>query len=253
LVAADPSDEQAVSAAIEELYGGPLDAFTEARNALARSLRELGRRPAADEVKALRKPSLAAWTVNQLVRRHPEAVEALLDAGARLRAAQAQALSGSAPDDFRSLANTRRERVGRLVELAERILAEEGVTSARTHLDRVAATLLAAGEDEAVSEEVRRGRLSEHLTPTGFSGGLAGPVAPKDDDGRRETRERVRRRAEALAAEAEAADREARRLELDAEQALAAAERARRAAARARGRADELRRRAIDVAGDLEP
>ena len=53
---------------VDELYGLPLDRFTPERNALARELRNLGERERGAEVAALRKPSVAAWAVNQLAR-----------------------------------------------------------------------------------------------------------------------------------------------------------------------------------------
>ena len=52
--------------AIESLYHGPLEEFTSARNELAKSLRADGDAKGADQVKALAKPSRAAWLVNQL-------------------------------------------------------------------------------------------------------------------------------------------------------------------------------------------
>ncbi|MEA2287422.1 MAG: hypothetical protein QOJ21_3465, partial [Solirubrobacteraceae bacterium] len=57
----------------DELYGLPLDAFVPERDALAKELRSDGRREEAAEVKALRKPSVAAWGVNQAVRSQPKA------------------------------------------------------------------------------------------------------------------------------------------------------------------------------------
>ena len=53
---------------VDELYGLPLDEFVPARNALARELKGAGEPAEAAEVAALRKPSVAAWAVNQLVR-----------------------------------------------------------------------------------------------------------------------------------------------------------------------------------------
>ena len=53
---------------VDELFGLPLDEFIPERTALAKSLRAEGRRDEAKEVAATRKPSVAAWAVNQLVR-----------------------------------------------------------------------------------------------------------------------------------------------------------------------------------------
>jgi len=58
-----------VDAEVEGLYGLPLEEFIKARDALARRrAREAGKEAGA-AVKALRKPSVAAWALNQLARR----------------------------------------------------------------------------------------------------------------------------------------------------------------------------------------
>ena len=64
-----------------DLYGLPLDEFVKARDTLAKELRKAGKTEAADEVKALRKPSVSAWTVNQLARRYPQELKALVKTG----------------------------------------------------------------------------------------------------------------------------------------------------------------------------
>ena len=77
-----------------DLYGLPLERFTEERNALAKKLRQEGRREQATEVSKLRKPSMAAWAVNQLVRTQRREVEALFKSGDGLQSAQAKLLKG---------------------------------------------------------------------------------------------------------------------------------------------------------------
>ena len=78
----------------DALYGLPLDAFVPERDALAKRLRAEARRDEADEIKALRKPSVAAWAVNQAVRSQPKAARALWEAGDALIAAQDDLLAG---------------------------------------------------------------------------------------------------------------------------------------------------------------
>ncbi|MFL5711221.1 MAG: hypothetical protein ACJ77W_04985, partial [Chloroflexota bacterium] len=65
---------------LDELYGKPLEDFTKARNDLAARLKRAHQAEAADAIRALKKPSLAAWSANQLARREPELVRELLDA-----------------------------------------------------------------------------------------------------------------------------------------------------------------------------
>jgi hypothetical protein len=64
------------------LYGLDPDQFVAARDEIAKTLRR-DDTAAAKAVKALRRPTVAAWSVNQLVRRHPEMVDELLDATRR--------------------------------------------------------------------------------------------------------------------------------------------------------------------------
>ena len=79
---------------IDRLYALPLDEFTARRNELAKRLKKEGEGEAADEVASLVKPSVPAWTINQLARRQKKEMQSLLAAGARLRKAQEKALSG---------------------------------------------------------------------------------------------------------------------------------------------------------------
>src|ERR671933_2786782 len=78
----------------DDLYGLALDEFVPERDALAKRLRAEGRREEAAEVKALRKPSVAAWAVNQAVRSQPKAARTLWQAGDALIAAQEDLLAG---------------------------------------------------------------------------------------------------------------------------------------------------------------
>ena len=78
----------------DDLYGLPLDRFIPERDALAKSLRADTKRDEAAEVTAMRKPTVAAWAVNQLVRTQGRAVGELFEAGDELRDAQAQLLAG---------------------------------------------------------------------------------------------------------------------------------------------------------------
>ncbi len=87
---------------IDRLFALPLDEFTSSRNALARRLKGEGETEGAEQVRSLAKPSVPAWTINQLARREKAMVKALLDAGARLRKAQERALAGSHSDALRT-------------------------------------------------------------------------------------------------------------------------------------------------------
>src|SRR5207302_8969968 len=110
-----------------DLYGLPLDRFVAERTALAKALRKEGHRSEAAEAATLRKPSVAAWAVNQLVRTQPRLVAELYEAGDALAKTQSQLLSGkgSAQAMRESLARER-TAVGKLAEKARRLLSSEG-------------------------------------------------------------------------------------------------------------------------------
>ena len=77
---------------IDELYGLPLDRFIPERAKLAKELSAAGERDQAVAVAALKKPSAAAWAVNQLVRTQGKALAELFHAGDALRSAQSDVL-----------------------------------------------------------------------------------------------------------------------------------------------------------------
>ena len=77
-----------------DLYGLPLERFVPERNALAKDLRRNGDRDEAETVAKLRKPSVAAWAVNQLVRTQRQAVARLFAAGDAAQRAQSELLAG---------------------------------------------------------------------------------------------------------------------------------------------------------------
>jgi hypothetical protein len=53
---------------VDRLYSLQIEEFVAARNELSRRLKNVGDTSAADEVKQLVKPNVAAWTINQLSR-----------------------------------------------------------------------------------------------------------------------------------------------------------------------------------------
>src|SRR5262245_46377336 len=110
---------------VDELFKLPLGEFTAARNALAAQLKKAGRQAEADEVKALPKPSASAWVVNQLYWRFRPDFDRLLDAGERLRNAQAAQLTRGAAD-VREPVNARRDAIAALLRAAERVLTDGG-------------------------------------------------------------------------------------------------------------------------------
>jgi hypothetical protein len=160
----------------QELYGLPLERFTEERNALAKALRKEGRRDEAAEVSKLRKPSVAAWAVNQLVRTQRRDVAALFEAGDSLREAQSRLLAGhSEPDALRDAVEAERAAVDELTHKARGLLSSEGHELTSTTLERVSETLNAAALDEDLRVQVRDGCLVRELHHVGLGGLGAAP------------------------------------------------------------------------------
>ena len=198
---------------LNDLFHGPLEEFTPTRNELAKSLRSDGDAEAADWVKGLKKPSRAAWLVNQLAARKPEEVRRLLDVGEELRAAQEEMLAGSADrDKLREAGARERKTIDSLVGTAEAIGREYGVGS--QILDRVGETLQAATSDPEVAEAIEKGRLVREQRASGI--GMVGTATPKAPA-------RGRKKGETDAAERRARQEQAKRRK-DAERKLAAAE-----------------------------
>lgn len=169
---------------LQALYREPPESFIAARDALAKTLRDDGRAEDAKAVKALRKPTVPAWAVNQLAVADPEGVAELLAAGAALRGAQQAALSGRQADRLRAATEARRAAVTRLMKAAASVFSGAGRTI-EPHADDIAATLEAASIDPEAGERVRAGVLERPLSAaTGFGDivGLRAVPAPARDD-----------------------------------------------------------------------
>jgi hypothetical protein len=189
---------------LDRLYGLPLNEFTAERDELAKRLRAEGERDLADEVKALRKPTVPVWIVNKLAREREIDVKRLLKAGQALGKAQASAKG------FAEARRDEQEALGRLASAAR----ESGIGAQAA--DRAIQTLRAASLTEEGRDLLRRGRLTEELEPLGFEA-LAGMPIPRPSSKpkpktrpRRDPRlEKARQRVKKLKAEAERAEREA--------------------------------------------
>jgi hypothetical protein len=151
---------------VDRLYGLPLNEFTEARNALARRLRDQGQSASAERIKGLSKPSLPAWVVNQLARQRELDVQRLIKAGERLSSAQAEAIQAQTGDAFLDARRDEQHALERLAARAKEILSEASRGSAA--LDRIVATLRAASLTEEGRALLKEGRLTEELEPPGF-------------------------------------------------------------------------------------
>jgi hypothetical protein len=222
-----------------DLYALPVEDFTNARNALAARLKAEGEADEATRVLALKKPSIAAWALNQLARRS----RAGLEESFRLRDEVEAATSAV---ELRARTEERRKALAGLVAEAKTILAEGGHAVSASTVEKISRSLLAADDDSRGA--LLNGTLERELTggATGSFGAFgsfdAMSVTFEDDT--------PDPHLERLAAEAESAEQEAGRLEALATEADEAAQaardlatQARRQAVRARERADAVKNR----------
>jgi len=152
-----------------DLYGLPLERFTDERNALARELRRAGRADEASEVAGLRKPSLAAWAVNQLVRTQRRQVAALFKAGDALQDAHSKLLAGRGDSaKLRKAADAERAAVARLTEKARGLLSADGHELNAARLEQVSETLHAAALDDHARNQVQDGCVTRELRHVGL-------------------------------------------------------------------------------------
>lgn len=224
---------------IDSLYAGAPSEFVAARDVLAKQLRRAGRREEASHVTKLRRPTVAAWAVNQVARHRPDVIDALVAAGEALATTQRRALSGVKDSGLRPAAQTRRACLDDAWAVAAQQLRDTGIDP-DPHRQAVMDTFEAVAVPGDAAEVVRAGRLSAPLpAPAGFGEVMGLEVVadstPSVDD-------------EGTAAEAEAEAAAARQAVHRADELERRSGDARQAAVRARAEAQRLAARAQDVA-----
>jgi hypothetical protein len=207
-----------------DLFAEPLDRFTPARNELAKELKEKGQKPEAEKVRALRKPNLAAWAINQLARSRQQEVAEVLDVTERITVA-------SSPQEVREAIQERHRRVRALVDAAEKILEKSEHSAGAGTLQQVMRTFYAAhSEDER--ERLLTGTLERPLESSGFGEvpglSLETPQVEEAPGGEDAERRRVEEDLADAQARAAQLDREAAKARLEADAADGAAAEARR-------------------------
>jgi hypothetical protein len=143
-----------------ELYVGPLDRFVAARNARAAQTAD---RDAAAQIRALRKPSVAAWVVNVFARERAAELAEALELAEQLREAQA---SLDAPA-LAELGRQRRALTLRLAQDAVSLASDRGSRPTASTVEAVRLTIAAAFFDPDAAVAVASGRLVRELEPSG--------------------------------------------------------------------------------------
>lgn len=190
-----------------ELYALPPGEFTAARTARVAEVK--GDDPAlARSIGALKRASVPAWVVGQLVRQRADDIGRALTLATEMRDAQNEL---DAPA-LAELTRARRRLTGALAREGAAIAAEQGVSLSSAALDDVSQTLQAAMTDDAAAAAILSGRLVRSLQTVGFDpvdldGAVAGgeaaavtrPTESRDDLAAR----RERRAAEKALRDAE--------------------------------------------------
>ncbi|MFF7489189.1 hypothetical protein [Streptomyces luteogriseus] len=234
----------------DELYALRPEEFTAARASAMASARTAGDRELAERIRALRKPSLAAWVSNLLVRSSPGEVEPLLRLGEGLRQAH-QDLDGT---QLRELSRRQHALIRALSLQARQLAKEAGHPIGESVQREVENTLHAVLADPEAAEAWAGGRLAKPLSAAvGFPAAAEGarpqrsapPAAPAPSRPGGKEGERRRRKLAQAREDAEAAERELR--DLQGEAAVAGQE-----VADAKQRVDGLQRRVEELTGELE-
>ena len=254
-----------VAEVADDLYGLPPEEFTAARNERAKAYKSGGDRKLGAQIAALRKPSTAAWVVNQLARHRRAELDQLIEFGATMREAHLDLKAGR----LRALSDQRHRVVAALAGAGRALAAEQGHAVSEAVVQEVEQTLEAALADPTAAHAVGSGQLLSALSYAGLGGGggavadpalrrrAGGPGAPavrdRDEAGegedsdagerrRRRTRDVAAAQAQAQAADAERQAEEAnRQLDQTTEQVTLTLRRRDDAQARVQELHDELR------------
>ena len=141
---------------IDRLYQLPLDEFTPARNALAK-----GAGTEAARIRALVKPPIAVWAVNQLYWKEGDLWNALLAAADNARRAHRAVLAGKTAD-VRAANKVHDEAVDKALKATLALLVKADHPASDTTKHAIGTTLRALPGDEPP------GRLTQLLQPAGF-------------------------------------------------------------------------------------
>lgn len=249
--------EHDVEAVLDELYATPPSDFVARRDELAAAAKAAGHADDARRIHAARRPTLAAWAANLLLRSRPQESRQFLQLGQALREAYRTLDTAG----INELSEQRRHIVAALSLQAAQLAREAGHRLSAPVQQDVESTLRAVLADPDAADRWAGGRLEGALTPPSEFPGIAPPTdapqqprrrtAPKSSApmrGQDDLAERRRQREEQLDHARTAADEAAQRLrQARAEQADAEA-----AGQQARDRRDLAQQQLTDAEQQLQ-
>ncbi|MFL5998022.1 MAG: hypothetical protein ACJ736_27610 [Streptomyces sp.] len=236
-----------MEAVLDDLYTTPPSDFVARRETLAVAAKTAGRADDARRIRAARRPTLAAWAANLLLRSQPEESRQFLELGRALR----EAYHGLDAESLKDLSMQRRHVVSALSRQTAQLAHDAGHRLSQPVQQDLEGTLRAVLADPDAAEQWAGGRLVNALTPPSEfrpdsapaakrPGPLSRPASPSPArSSKDELAERRRARQEQLARARKAAEAAEQRLRKErARQAEADAE-----LQRARKRTEQARRR----------
>jgi hypothetical protein len=232
----------------DELYGLPLADFTSTRTSVAKQARAVGDRQLAADIQAMRKPTQAAWLLNQLVRAHRDEIELLIDLGRELRDVMADVDA----DALRQLSRQRYQLVSALVEQTRALAVAQGRRMSDDVAAAVRTTLEATLSDEPSAQALATAQLTEPLEVSGFGAGNADAELRRPAKPPRHTQQTDASAGSVTDLAAERRRRERSAAEEAAKQTLIRAEQARAEADRASDELAAVRAQVHDATDELE-
>lgn len=213
-----------VEAVLDELYTTPPSEFVARRETQAAAAKTAGRMDDARRIRSARRPTLAAWAANLLLRSQPDESRQFLELGRALREAY-QALDA---ESLKVLSTQRRRVVSALSRQTAQLARDAGHRLSQPVQQDLEGTLRAVLADPDAADEWAGGRLVNALTPPAeFGPGTTpsperpsprsrpAPPSPPASPGRAskdQLAERRRARQEQLARAREAAEAAEQRL-----------------------------------------
>ncbi|MET8136854.1 hypothetical protein ABZV24_33830 [Streptomyces sp. NPDC005251] len=166
-------DRDDVEAVLDELYTTAPPDFVGRREELAAAARTAGRMEDARLIRAARRPTLAAWASNVLLRSEPEEGRRFLELGQALR----EAYKSLDTDAVKTLSEQRRQIVAAMSRQAAQLARTAGHQLSNSAQKEVESTLQAVLTDETAASQWGGGRLKSALSPPSVLPG-ASPPAP---------------------------------------------------------------------------
>lgn len=231
-----------------DVLAQPIDQFTPRRNARVKDLKASGQADLANQLAAVKKPSLALWAANQVAAHNRATLDDLRKAGQALIKAQAAAAAGraNAPRDLRAASEEFQRKLEAAISAAASALRGGGHAAGEEALRQIREILrLAVLKGGDTWSQLESGALTTEPRPAEDMleafGVASGPAADKRAE-RAEARraeELVQKAARVDVERAQRAAATARRLR---QEAIEAAEAAERASERAKAAEDEAAR-----------